>query len=340
MIYIYLFSLIIFILFVNKFFLQKKILINETGDIHQKFASKTQIPLTGGLFIFLGYLYFLNDNVLSFILFSFAIFILGILSDLKFIKSANFKFIIQITIILSYVIFNDLQVDSTRINFLDQVLRNNLVNYLFVVFCVLIVVNGTNFIDGMNTLGIGHYLSISSIIFYLHLNQIIIIDYISILYILILLLTVFLLNMFNQLFLGDSGSYLLGFSFSVFLISIHNWNPMISPFFIILLLWYPCYEILFSILRKNIIKRSPMSPDANHLHQLIFFFIKKKYRLNIILANLITAQVINIYNLSTFLIGIKFIMKSEIQVTLIIFSVLIYTFIYFKLFTFKYKKRI
>ena len=340
MIYIYLFSLIIFILFVNKFFLQKKILINETGDIHQKFASKTQIPLTGGLFIFLGYLYFLNDNVLSFILFSFAIFILGILSDLKFIKSANFKFIIQITIILSYVIFNDLQVDSTRINFLDQVLTNNLVNYLFVVFCVLIVVNGTNFIDGMNTLGIGHYLSISSIIFYLHLNQIIIIDYISILYILILLLTVFLLNMFNQLFLGDSGSYLLGFSFSVFLISIHNWNPMISPFFIILLLWYPCYEILFSILRKNIIKRSPMSPDANHLHQLIFFFIKKKYRLNIILANLITAQVINIYNLSTFLIGIKFIMKSEIQVTLIIFSVLIYTFIYFKLFTFKYKKRI
>ena len=340
MIYIYLFFLIIFILFVNKFFLQKKILINETGDIHQKFASKTQIPLTGGLFIFLGYLYFLNDNVLSFILFSFAIFILGILSDLKFIKSANFKFIIQITIILSYVIFNDLQVDSTRINFLDQVLRNNLVNYLFVVFCVLIVVNGTNFIDGMNTLGIGHYLSISSIIFFLHLNQIIIIDYISILYILILLLTVFLLNMFNQLFLGDSGSYLLGFSFSVFLISIHNWNPMISPFFIILLLWYPCYEILFSILRKNIIKRSPMSPDANHLHQLIFFFIKKKYRLNIILANLITAQVINIYNLSTFLIGIKFIMKSEIQVTLIIFSVLIYTFIYFKLFTFKYKKRI
>ena len=340
MIFIYLFSLITFILFVNKFFLQKKILINETGDIHQKFASKTQIPLTGGLFIFLGYLYFLNDNVLSFILFSFAIFILGILSDLKFIKSANFKFIIQITIILSYVIFNDLQIDSTRINFLDQVLRNNLINYLFVVFCVLIVVNGTNFIDGMNTLGIGHYLSISSIIFYLHLNQIIIIDYISILYILILLLTVFLLNMFNQLFLGDSGSYLLGFSFSVFLISIHNWNPMISPFFIILLLWYPCYEILFSILRKNIIKRSPMSPDANHLHQLIFFFIKKKYRLNIILANLITAQVINIYNLSTFLIGIKFIMKSEIQVTLIIFSVLIYTFIYFKLFTFKYKKRI
>jgi len=340
MIFIYLFSLIIFILFVNKFFLQKKILINETGDIHQKFASKTQIPLTGGLCIFLGYLYFLNDNVLSFILFSFAIFILGILSDLKFIKSANFKFIIQITIILSYVIFNDLQVDSTRINFLDQVLRNNLVNYLFVAFCVLIVVNGTNFIDGMNTLGIGHYLSISSIIFYLHLNQIIVIDYISILYILILLLTVFLLNMFNQLFLGDSGSYLLGFSFSVFLISIYNWNPMISPFFIILLLWYPCYEILFSILRKNIIKRSPMSPDANHLHQLIFFFIKKKYRLSIILANLITAQVINIYNLCTFLIGIKFIMKSEIQVTLIIFSVLIYTFIYFKLFTFKYKKRI
>ena len=338
--FIFLFFLIILIIFINKFFLQKNLLISETGDVHQKFASKSKIPLTGGLMIFLGYLYFLDDSVLSFIFFSFLIFILGILSDLKAIKSANFKFILQILIIISCVVFNDMQINDTRIFYLDEFLKNNWANYFFITFCVLIVVNGTNFIDGMNTLSVGHYLSVSLIIFYLFMDQKIIIDNISIIYIVILLLIVFLFNFSNQLFLGDSGSYLLGFSFSIFLINIYNWNPVISPFFIILLLWYPCYENLFSILRKNILKRSPMNPDANHMHQLIFFFIKKKLKLKIISANLLTAQIINIYNFCIFIIGLKFIAKSEVQVLLILISVVIYTAIYFKLFIFKYKKGI
>ena len=338
--FIFLFFLIILIIFINKFFLQKNLLISETGDVHQKFASKSKIPLTGGLMIFLGYLYFLDDSVLSFIFFSFIILILGILSDLKVIKSANFKFILQILIIISCVVFNDMQINDTRIFYLDEFLKNNWANYFFITFCVLIVVNGTNFIDGMNTLSIGHYLSVSLIILYLFMDQTIIIDNISIIYIVILLLIVFLFNFSNQLFLGDSGSYLLGFSFSIFLINIYNWNPIISPFFIILLLWYPCYENLFSILRKNILKRSPMNPDANHMHQLIFFFIKKKLKLKIISANLLTAQIINIYNFCIFIIGLKFIAKSEVQVLLILISVVIYTAIYFKLFIFKYKKGI
>ena len=338
--FIFLFFLIILIIFINKFFLQKNLLISETGDVHQKFASKSKIPLTGGLMIFLGYLYFLDDSVLSFIFFSFIIFILGILSDLKAIKSANFKFILQILIIISCVVFNDMQINDTRIFYLDEFLKNNWANYFFITFCVLIVVNGTNFIDGMNTLSVGHYLSVSLIILYLFMDQTIIIDNISIIYIVILLLIVFLFNFSNQLFLGDSGSYLLGFSFSIFLINIYNWNPVISPFFIILLLWYPCYENLFSILRKNILKRSPMNPDANHMHQLIFFFIKKKLKLKIISSNLLTAQIINIYNFCIFIIGLKFIAKSEVQVLLILISVIIYTAIYFKLFIFKYKKGI
>jgi len=338
--FIFLFFLIILIIFINKFFLQKNLLISETGDVHQKFASKSKIPLTGGLMIFLGYLYFLDDSVLSFIFFSFIILVLGILSDLKVIKSANFKFILQILIIISCVVFNDMQINDTRIFYLDEFLKNNWANYFFITFCVLIVVNGTNFIDGMNTLSVGHYLSVSLIILYLFMDQTIIIDNISIIYIVILLLIVFLFNFSNQLFLGDSGSYLLGFSFSIFLVNIYNWNPVISPFFIILLLWYPCYENLFSILRKNILKRSPMNPDANHMHQLIFFFIKKKLKLKIISANLLTAQIINIYNFCIFIIGLKFIAKSEVQVLLILISVVIYTAIYFKLFIFKYKKGI
>jgi len=338
MIFFYLLTLTIFILFINRFLLHKKILISETGDIHQKFASKSKVPLTGGLFIFMGYFYFLNEKIFSFIFFSLIIFILGIFSDLKLIKSARNKFLLQIFLILSYTTFNDVQINDTRVIFLDNILYNNYINYLFVTFCILVIVNGSNFIDGMNTLCIGYYLLISCIIFYLQLNETIIIKNISIFYNIILILSAFLLNLVNQLFLGDSGSYLLGFSFSIFLISIHNWNQHISPFFIVLLLWYPSYENLFSIVRKKIIKRSPMYPDAKHIHQLIFFYINKKYNLSIFLANISTAQIINIYNLIIFFVGLNFIANSTIQVLLILFNIMIYTLIYFNLFKFKYQK--
>ena len=175
MIFFYLIILTIFILFINKFLTQKDILISEIGDIHQKFASKSSVPLTGGLFIFLGFLYFLNEKILSFTLFSFIVLILGIFSDLKLIKSAKKRFLLQILLILSYVIFNDVQVNDTRVILLDNILQNNYINYLFVTFSVLIIVNGSNFIDGMNTLCVGYYLLISAIIFYLLLNEIIII---------------------------------------------------------------------------------------------------------------------------------------------------------------------
>ena len=60
--FIYLFFLTIFIFFLNSFFRKKNFLISTTGDDHQKFASSEVIPLSGGIFIFLGIIYFYNIN--------------------------------------------------------------------------------------------------------------------------------------------------------------------------------------------------------------------------------------------------------------------------------------
>tara|TARA_B110000259_G_scaffold184726_1_gene232359 strand:+ start:1234 stop:2262 length:1029 start_codon:yes stop_codon:yes gene_type:complete len=334
MIFIYLLGLLIFISLINKFLLKKKILINETGDIHQKFSSKSSVPLTGGIFIFLGFLFY-YDGIYSFILFSLIILILGILSDLKLIRSAKKKLLLQISFILFYTVFNDFQISDTRINFLDTILNNNYINYLFVTFCILIVINGSNFIDGMNTLCIGYYLLIISIIYYLKLNDVIVIENISIFYIFIVILFAFIINLKNKFFLGDSGAYLIGFSFAILLINIYKWNLGLSPFFIILLLWYPCYENLFSIIRKNILNKSAMFPDAKHTHQLIFFFINKKYKLTSFVSNILTGQIINIYNFLIMLVALNFIKNSMIQIYLILFNIMIYNIIYLKLFKFK-----
>ena len=337
MIFIYLSTLLIFILFINKFLLKKNILINETGDLHQKFSSKSSVPLTGGVFIFLGFLFY-YDGIYSFILFSLAILILGILSDLKLIRSAKKKLLLQIFFILFYIVYNDVQLSDTRIDFLDMILRNNYINYFFVTFCILIIVNGSNFIDGMNTLCIGYYLLITSIIYYLKLSDLISIENISILYLFIVLLFAFIINLKNKFFLGDSGAYLIGFIFSILLINIYKWNPGLSPFFIILLLWYPSYENLFSIFRKNILKKSAMYPDAKHAHQLIYFFINKRYRLTSFQSNIFTSQIINTYNFLIMLIALNFISNSKIQISLIVFNIMFYNLIYLKLFKYKYTK--
>ena len=337
--FFYLLILVIFILIFNKFLLKKNFLISITGDVHQKFASYSKVPLTGGVLIFLGYLYFLNKDNYLYISFLFAILILGFFSDLKIIKSAFRRFFFQAILVIIFVIFSDTQISQTRIIILDKFLTESIINYIFVTFCILILMNGSNFIDGLNTLSLGYYLLISIVLIYLTTYQNINLKYISIEYLICLLASLFILNLKNNIYLGDSGSYLLGFSFSVFLIDIYNSGQNISPFFIVLLLWYPCYENLFSIIRKRILKKSPMTPDTNHFHQLVFFYIKKRYKMKKLLANLVTAQIINFYHLIIFFIAINYIKNSEIQISLILFNISIYTIIYFKTFLFKYNKR-
>lgn len=335
---LYLFLLVIILLLINNFFLKYNFLINETGDRHQKFASKEKVPLTGGLFLFLSFLFFINDQVLSFILFSFLILLIGIFSDLKHIKSAFSRFIIQISLVISFVIFNDFQLINTKILLLDKLLSNEIFNYLFVSFCILIVINGSNFFDGLNTLSIGYYLLVSLIIYFLETSNLISINEVFIKYILVVLIITFFLNLFNRIYLGDAGSYLLGFTFSIFLIKIYLENPQISPFFIIVLLWYPSYETLFSIVRKNIMNKSPMKPDSNHLHQQVFYILHKNNTLNKYHSNLLSANLINLYNLIIFIVSVNFFSNSQIQVLLILLNISLYTFIYFKLFILRYKK--
>ena len=335
---LYLFLLTFFLLLINRVFLRNDILISETGDRHQKFASKQKVPLTGGIFLFLSFLFFINDQILSFILFSFLILLLGIFSDLKQIKSALTRLIVQISLVLSFVVFNDLQLLYTKIYLLDNLLSYEVFNYLFVSFCILIVINGSNFFDGLNTLNLGYYLLLTLCIYYLGLNDFIFLDEVLINYILVILLISFILNLMNKIYLGDAGSYLLGFTFSIFLINIYLENTQISPFFIILLLWYPSFETLFSIIRKNIMNKSPMKPDSNHLHQHIFYVIQKNNTLTKYSSNLLSANLINLYNLIIFIISVNFFSNSQIQVLLILLNISLYTFIYFKLFITRYKK--
>ena len=111
------------------------------------------------------------------------------------------------------------------------------------------------------------------------------------------ILIILILNYLGLLFLGDNGSYLIGLFLAFILISSFNsFKGIISPYYIILLIWYPCFENLFSIIRKKKIGFSPIQADNKHLHQIIFLYLKNKTNLSKKYLNPSSSFLINIFN--------------------------------------------
>ena len=318
-------SIIILALILNYVFTKKKLFLNFQGDNHQKFTFSESIPLTGGLILILTSYYYLNLIIFSYAIF---IFLLGFFSDIKKFNSPKLRFIVQTLIVFIAVYFSSITVIETKINFLDQLLKYNIFKLLFSIFCILIVINGCNFIDGVNTLLIGYCLIISSSLYYLNLNNIEISQIIDFNNLIPVLLALLILNFFNKLYLGDGGAYFLGLLFALCLINTYQINNNISPYFIVCLLWYPAFENLFSILRKKTFSRSPLKPDIYHLHQIIFLYLKKTFNVNIVLLNTATGMMINFYNLISIGIATHFYNHTKIQISIIVFNIIIYVFLY------------
>ena len=321
-------SVIFLSLILNRILFKKRLFLNFKGDNHQKFISSKNIPLSGGwILIFTSYYYL---NLLNFT-YIFFIFCVGFLSDIKKINSPKFRFIIQTLIVLGVVYFSSITVPDTKIIFLDQLLTNNIFRIFFSIFCILIVINGCNFIDGVNTSLVGYCLIISLSIHYLDLNGVEISQIVDFYNLIPVLIALFILNFFNKLYLGDGGSYFLGLLFALCLINTYQINNNISPYFVVCLLWYPAFENLFSILRKKNLSRSPLDPDTNHLHQIIFLYLKKNFNVKSIYLNTATGTIINIYNLICITIATQFYNHTKTQILIITFNIIVYIFLYRKL---------
>ena len=306
---------------------------------HQNFASKINVLPLGGYLIIIFFAIFDYKNIEFSFIYLLFLFFIGALSDLKKFNSPKYRLAAQFLIVIIFIINFDIKIISTRLQFLDFLMANYYFNLFFVTFCFLILINGTNFIDGLNGLVILYYISIILILKLSGLNFEVYDNNFYIDYILLILSLLFVLNFLNKIYLGDSGSYLIGFLFAYYLISIYEQNPNMSPFFIILLLWYPCFENLFSIIRKQRFKKSAVEPDTKHFHQLLYFFIAKKFKVNQKLyINNFTSIIINTFNILIFYIGSNYVSKTNIQVLLICFSLVTYLSLYLLLFRYRYKK--
>jgi UDP-N-acetylmuramyl pentapeptide phosphotransferase/UDP-N-acetylglucosamine-1-phosphate transferase len=326
---------IFLIVLLNLFLKKRSFLLDNKSLSHKSFASKDSVPITGGFVILFNLLLFSN-NYFALIFFT-LIFFLGIFSDLLIIVKPLKKFILQFLVIFCFLYFFDLKVLSTKIYFIDLFLKNKIFAIFFTSFCLLILINGTNFIDGINTLVCGYYiLIISTVLYVCSQNKLLIYNFNDFYYLFLSLLIIYFFNFFSKVYLGDSGSFLLSFLMGYYLIVFCNTNLnliySISPIFILLLLWYPAFENLFSILRKIITKKNASRPDNLHLHQLIFSFLSKKNNKKITYNNTLTGNMINFFNLISFAVASKFYYHTENLVYLTSFNILVYIIVYFYLY--------
>jgi len=325
-------SYILLIIFLNNLFLKKKILVDKKQLIHKSFTSKDLVPISGGFLILVNLLFF-NSNYQE-KLFFIGIFSLGILSDLLIIEKPLKKFFIQFFIVVTFLLLLNISILSTKIFFIDFFIKNKLFALLFSAFCLLILINGSNFLDGINTLVCGYYIIIVLVILYIgHYNKINY-NFLEFYYLLISLLVIFVFNFFSKTYLGDSGTFLLSFLVGYQLINLCNINlsliKYISPIFILLLLWYPAFENLFSIIRKTLSKSNASKPDNLHLHHLLFSYLKTKIK-NKKIINSLTGTILNLYNFIIFFIGAQFYNKTNFLVILVIINISVYIITYFSL---------
>jgi len=315
-----------------------KYLKNFSGDDHQKFTTNKNIPLTGGFFIIIVFLSVLFEKNNFFLISIILVFSLGLLSDLNRIISPNKRLLIQVMIVFFLIIFTKLGINSTRIIILDQFLGNKFINIFFVSLCVLILINGTNFIDGLNGLSLGYYLMVTIALLNNNFEYSNFLQENELFYISFYLFIFLIFNQSNLFFIGDSGAYSLGLIFSFLLINIYEENPNISPFYIILLVWYPCFELLFSVLRKFNINFSPVRPDIRHLHQLIYNLIKNKFSFSKLKSNNISTIIILLFNSLSIFLGSIDIYNTQNQIILITVNIIFYTAVYKQLFNYMNKK--
>jgi len=324
----------LFIITISNFVFKKfNILIDRTNiSNHKSFINghKTT-PLLGGFVFFLILLFFLPENYQYFIILIFFIFLTGLLSDLDILHSPFFRIIFQTIIIVVYLFLFDNFVSSIRVDFFDNLLNIFFIKLFFTSFCILVLINGTNFIDGVNTLVVGYFILVASNVLYLAEARNLDLDILLVSTCLTSLVVIYIFNFFGKIYLGDGGAYLISFVVGVILIKFSNDNYLVSPYYIVALLWYPAYENLFSIIRKKILKKNPLAPDNEHLHQFIYLYLDKSFNINKNFSNTLTGILICFYNLFYFLFIFDEIHQTETLAYSIIFNVLFYNLLYFLL---------
>jgi len=257
----------------------------------QKFH-QNPTPRIGGLAVFVACLVsglFLNlsgkpfgKELLTLFAVSLPLFLAGLAEDITKRVGARLRLAFAFLSGVLAVVFLSAGLKRIDVPLLDYLLANFWVfSLFFTAFALSGMANAMNIIDGFNGLAGGAAIII--FLCYAYIGFILQDEFL--LYLSLVMASAifgfFLLNFpFGKIFLGDGGSYLLGFVAGLEGVLLVNRHSEVSPWFVLMLLAYPVFETVFSIYRKKFLRSSsPFEPDPIHLHMLIYKrLIKKRYK--------------------------------------------------------------
>ena len=342
------YNLIFLIIFLIIFYIisDKLILFIKTNNflvdnnfIKPQAMHTEKVPALGGLIIYLPMVSFLLFSEIEisykmlFIFINTIFFIIGLSEDI--LRDLNplmrlFLMIIGSLVVLHIYNFN---VDTLQISYLDQIFNLRFFPLFFTCVCFLFIINGSNLIDGFNGLLSLHSLLI---IILISLTYYLLGHKISELNILVFILIInFLFYNFPKanIFLGDSGSYLIGSILATLTIKLYL-TTEISPFFCVILLFFLFYEVIFSFYRRLISGKPVFKPDNLHLHTLMFNMIDNTVK-NKIQSNYLTSTVYNLFFLLLIFPSIFYSTNSLLCFFHVLFLFVIYNLVFYKLIQFK-----
>ena len=240
---------------------------------------------TGGLALSIVFLigiklFNFSDQALDLIVStSFLISIVGFIDD-KYDLNIGSKLSLQAIPIIYLIIFGNISVNSLG-NYLNYDLELSSFSIPFTILCVFLVINASNYFDGIDGGLCTTFLSTITI-FFLLISEYNIKLFLTIITIPIIIFLFFNFSLFNlpKLFLGDSGSLFLGFVLSFLLIYFENKNllhPVLIAWSIALLV----YEFLSVNIIRIVNKRKIFKPGSDHLHYFILYKTKSVILTNI-----------------------------------------------------------
>ena len=248
----------------------------KSNYLAQQKIHEGEIPRVGGLlflssffvtFIFIDIKYM--TLILPLLFSSLIIFLFSFYEDLKQSLSPYFRLIILFIGSFVFVFFSKLP--NINVSILQLIKDYEILRILLFILSLMLLMNGFNFIDGLNGLSSFNFISIMSSVLYIgySYNDDFIVKLST--FIIIFAIFIFLFNFpYGKIFLGDSGSYIYALFSGALIIYLFERHSQLPTLLAMVILSYPITEMLFSIFRKIYLKYSPLKPDINHLHHLVF----------------------------------------------------------------------
>ena len=299
---------------------------SEVRKIHKK-----PISQIGGIWLMLNLfiIYFFSKNFFEIKIFDESIhdlknfgslwiglvffFLIGLIDDKFKIKTSIKSLLLLFSVVFVLLIDNYLILNTINLSFLDKSFSLGNLSFFFTVLSVLLFINATNLYDGID-LQLGFY-SLFLIGYFIFIK----LSFYFFLPILIFITFYLILNYKKLLFLGDNGSYVIGFLFSYLFIKSYNYEVIEYADQIFLIMILPGVDMLRLFTIRIFSKKNPFYPDQNHIHHLLLNHEKDN-----------TIQV----NLTTFFLSVSPLIISQLFnsniLGMIFFLVLYSLIIYFK----------